>query len=182
MMRAEVIASLMRTMLVPCPSCSRHVKSGAARCPFCDGALDATARPDTAPDTRGWKRAAIFTFGAALTVAGCGSTTTGSGNDSGATDTSTMEAAADVSTDTTSDVATDVARDIANDEGGVAPPYGITPPDASFDAGDAAVDNGGIAPPYGFPPQDAGTDAGPPDDGSFKADYGAPPPRDAATG
>ncbi len=163
----------MRPMLLPCPSCRRHVRSGAAACPFCDAALDGSARPDDAPDTRGWKRAAIFTFGAALSLTACSSTTTGSDaspQDSPAADSPTTDAPADTST-------TDTSADAPVDMGGIMPPYGIAP-DASFDSGaDAAVDNGGIAPPYGIAP----TDIGPPDDGSFKADYGAPPPRDAST-
>lgn len=144
----------MRTMLHPCPSCRRHVRAGADRCPFCDGPLDAVERSADAPDTRGWKRAAIFTFGAAVSLTACSSTTTGS--DAAAPDT----AVADTSP-------ADVARpDVAS-------------PDVPRDDGaaDAPVDNGGVAPPYGItPPFDAGV---PDDNGSFKADYGAPPPRDA---
>lgn len=132
----------MRPMLVPCPACQRHVKSGAVACPFCDGPLDGPTRADSVPDTRGWKRAAIFTFGAALTVAGCSSTTT-------ATDAAPQDTAVDTAPADNAPV--DAARDVPDD------------------------DNGGVAPPYGIAPDDAG----PPDNGSMKADYGAPPPRDA---
>ncbi|MFO0651624.1 MAG: hypothetical protein U0326_35710 [Polyangiales bacterium] len=148
----------MRPMLLPCPACHRHVRSGASACPFCEAPLDGAARPDDAPDTRGWKRAAIFTFGAALSLTACSSTTTGSdaAPQDSATDTAPMDAPL---TDTS--------------------PTDTSPTDASRTdvVTDTAVDNGGIAPPYGIAP----TDAGPPDDGSFKADYGAPPPRDAGT-
>lgn len=145
-------------MLLPCPACHRHVRSGASACPFCEAPLDGAARPDDAPDTRGWKRAAIFTFGAALSLTACSSTATGSdaAPQDSATDTAPMDAPL---TDTS--------------------PTDTSPTDASRTdvVTDTAVDNGGIAPPYGIAP----TDAGPPDDGSFKADYGAPPPRDAGT-
>ena len=97
---------------------------------------------DSVPDTRGWKRAAIFTFGAALTVAGCSSTTT-------ASDAAPQDTAAD--TVPADNAPVDAARDVPDD------------------------DNGGVAPPYGIAPEDAG----PADNGSMKADYGAPPPRDA---
>lgn len=164
----------MRPMLLPCPACHRHVRSGSAACPFCEASLDGATRPDDAPDTRGWKRAAIFTFGAALTLTACSSTTTGS--DASPQDTPSADSPV---TDTATDAQpVDALSDAPVDMGGIMPPYGITPPDAAFDSGtDAAVDNGGIAPPYGIAP----TDIGPPDDGSFKADYGAPPPRDAST-
>lgn len=156
-------------MLLPCPSCHRHVRSGSPLCPFCEASLGGAERPDDAPDTRGWKRAAIFTFGAALSLTACSSTTTGSdasAQDTPASDTAVM----DTSTSDVGgpDATDDRPSDTGFDNGGVMPPYGIPPTDA-------AVDNGGIAPPYGIAP----TDAGPPDDGSFKADYGAPPPRDA---
>lgn len=140
-------------MLLPCPTCHRHVRSGASRCPFCEAALDGALRPDDAPDTRGWKRAAIFTFGAALSLTACSSTTTSS--DASPQDTPSTDAAP-----------TDSPRPDA-------PTADALPADV---ATDTAVDNGGVAPPYGIAP----TDAGPPDDGSFKADYGAPPPRDAS--
>lgn len=153
----------MRPMLLPCPACHRHVRSGASACPFCEAPLDGAARPDDAPDTRGWKRAAIFTFGAALSLTACSSTTTASdaAPQDSATDTAPMDTPA---TDTP---VTD------------APVTDTSPTDASRTdvATDTVVDNGGVAPPYGIAP----TDAGPPDDGSFKADYGAPPPRDAGT-
>ncbi len=138
---------MTRPALIPCANCHRHVKSGATVCPFCDAARAASFVVDHAPDTRGWKRAAVFSFG--LAVAGCGSTTTGSSGDAMA-----LDAVADTAGDAPAEAAADVRADgPAEDHGGVAPPYGIAPRDAGF----------------------------PEDDGSFKADYGAPPPpRDAS--
>ncbi len=144
----------MRVALLPCPGCARHVKSGAPTCPFCDAPLHAAARPVDMPDTRGWKRAAVFTFG--LAVGACSSTT--SSTDAATVDTPADTARPDVASPDVAapDVAApDVPADLPRDEGGVAPPYGIAPPDA------------------GIP------DGAPADDGSIKADYGAPPPRDA---
>lgn len=140
----------MRPMLVPCPACERHVKSGAAACPFCDRPLGGPARADSVPDTRGWKRAAVFTFGAALTVAGCSSTATGS-------DAATQDTAADtapVDTAPADNAPVDAARDAPEDDnGGVAPPYGIPPEDAG------PPDNGSMKADYGAPPpRDAGID------------------------
>jgi hypothetical protein len=126
------------------------VKSGAPSCPFCEAPLAGAELPDGAPDTRGWKRAAIFSFG--LAVAGCGSTTTSTSGD----------AAPDTVSDTGTDVTTDRPAETGADVLGDVP----------------ADDNGGVAPPYGIAPKDAGVPA---DDGSFKADYGAPPPPDAST-
>ncbi len=160
----------MRNPLIPCASCHRHVKVGADRCPFCDAAF-AAPMPAAPPDTRGWKRAAIFTVGAALTLGGCSSTVVGS--DASPQDGATADrAATDVSVDTASDAPSDGTED-RPDNGGVAPPYGIAPPDAG------PPDDGAIKAEYGAPPppRDASVDA-PDDNGSFKADYGAPPPRD----
>jgi hypothetical protein len=66
----------MSDVLIPCERCTRHLRASCAACPFCD----AVRTPqDLAPPTRpatGLSRAAIFTFGATLGLAGCGNTTT----------------------------------------------------------------------------------------------------------
>jgi hypothetical protein len=66
----------MSDVLIPCERCTRHLRASCAACPFCD----AVRTPqDLAPPTRpatGLSRAAIFTFGATLGLAGCGTTTT----------------------------------------------------------------------------------------------------------
>ena len=133
------------------------MKSGASACPFCDVALAPPGAPAALPDTRGWKRAALFSFG--LAVANCGSTTTSTSGD--ATPDTTADTAADTAAaapqdtavDRPAEVGADVQRDVPED------------------------DNGGVAPPYGIPPEDAGV---PDDNGSMKSDYGAPPPPDAS--
>jgi len=130
------------------------VKSGASACPFCDLALSPSGEPAAIPDTRGWKRAALFSFG--LAVAGCGTTTTSTSGDATPPDTTT-DTTADTTTDTAADRPAEVGADVQRD----------VPED----------DNGGVAPPYGIAPKDAGV---PDDNGSMKSDYGAPPPPDAS--
>ena len=75
----------MASRLVPCPSCSRHVKLGPPSCPFCGGEVpaDAPARPVAVG--RPLSRAAIF-FASAAAVTACSSSTTSPtpGNDAGA--------------------------------------------------------------------------------------------------
>jgi hypothetical protein len=134
------------------------VNTGTETCPFCASPLEAThaLRPNTTADVRGWKRAAIFSFGAALALGACSSTAGGGGDASTQQDTpQPMDAPA-----TDRGVVIDTP---SVDRGTVMP--------------DVPEDFGGVAPPYGIAPRDAGP---PDDDGTFKADYGAPPPpRDA---
>ncbi len=62
----------MTNPLFPCPSCMRHVRVGAAACPFCDGPLP--LRPEglvPGAGTASLSRAALFAF--ATTVAACSS-------------------------------------------------------------------------------------------------------------
>jgi hypothetical protein len=66
----------MSDVLIPCEACGRHLRASASACPFCDAArapldLAAPTRPAT-----GLSRAAIFTLGASLGLAGCGTTAT----------------------------------------------------------------------------------------------------------
>ena len=118
--------------LAPCASCSRHVRTSEAACPFCAAPLTNRAIPIEAPGTtQRVSRAAAFALTASLAVTGCGGTVVqGAPGDSGPRDGSSK-----------SDATTDGAPD---DEGGPlvhygAPPYGLPP-------GDAA------------PPEDAGAD------------------------
>jgi len=73
------------SQLSPCPGCSRHVRVGAATCPFCDVAL--SGEPVLAPAiSRGGRlsRAAMFVAGAALaTVAACSDTDDGGAGGAG---------------------------------------------------------------------------------------------------
>lgn len=141
--------------LVPCEACARHVVATETCCPFCGVAREGqSVAYAQAPRRAG--RAALFTFGAAMVVAGCGSTVDGSRNDSGTPqDVVTRDNGPSTDTPTVQD--SGPARDV--------PVTADTGPD----------DDGGVHAEYGGPPQDAGV---PDDDGSFKADYGAPPPRD----
>ncbi len=159
----------MASSLSPCPSCSRHVKTTEARCPFCGSAFsEIFAQSAIAGPTQRLSRAAAFAFTASLAVQGCGGTTsTVSQQDSG-----TGDGAHADSGQTT-------------DSGGVQPAYGLPAVDAGRDAAHDAADgstppkdDGGGIPMYGIPPiDDAGADAGgPQDDGGAHALYGAPVP------
>jgi hypothetical protein len=118
----------MTHSLAPCPSCSRHVRTSEASCPFCKAALapgELAASVIPAASTR-LTRAAAFAFTASLAVAGCtgGSTLDTDGGTEGGTDGGTK---ADSS-----------AKDASvPDEGGIAPPYGVPAygAPAPFDAG-----------------------------------------------
>lgn len=52
--------------LVPCPSCSRHVRVSEPECPFCGDSLDLAGTPAPALPTSRLGRAATFAFGATL--------------------------------------------------------------------------------------------------------------------
>ena len=125
----------MTQALAPCPTCSRHVQTSEATCPFCKATLpQLTALPGLGPKQR-LTRAAALAFTTSLAVAGCsagvplpgggdGGALTGeggtTGNDSGTHDGGGTDA------------------NVPFDSGGNLPPYGL--------------------PAYGLPPQDAGKD------------------------
>lgn len=170
----------MSASLVPCPSCSRHVRVSDARCPFCASALPTSLAQKAIPGTtQRLTRAAAFAFTASLAVAGCSSDPSpdaGTTTDVPAvTDTPSPTDRPDVQTPVDSGSPTDAARPDSgtpDDTGGVMPLYGAPvdagPPPADV-VGDDVVDAGGIAPLYGLPPADGGG-----------VRYGAPPPPDAA--
>jgi hypothetical protein len=151
--------------LLPCPSCSRHVRRTENGCPFCGAALELAELPLKAMPTQRLGRAATFAFGAAVatSVAAC------SGGPAPAYGAPAVD--------------TGIVADGGSD-GGAVPLYGGPPQDAGNDAGMLAM--------YGGPPNDAGSDAGGPapayggpifddsgisdvDSGGASADYGAPP-------
>jgi hypothetical protein len=100
--------------------------------------------PETVPDTRGWKRAAVFSFG--LAMAQCGASTSGS-----TVDVMPPDAPADTMGDQAVEAAMDAVMDM--DHGGVAPPYGIAPQDAGVPA-----DQGSFYTDDGSPPPDTSGD------------------------
>ena len=167
--------------LVPCKGCARHVLAEEAACPFCGASLRAPDALRRADLPKRPTRAMLFTFGAVLSTAACGSTVVGNGNDGGGSDVQTV-------TDTGPSTDRGNASDQGNptdtgvfpsdrgmgDDVTVAPPYGVPPKDAG-----PPDDDGGVMAEYGAPPQDAGA---PDDDGGVNADYGAPPDRDAGGG
>lgn len=162
--------------LSPCPGCARHVRVDDGRCPFCGAAFTALASRVVPKGAGRLSRAASLTLAATLATA-CGSTVTGTQNQSDAADVVDANDGAPDDNGNLGDVyGTPPDRPVVTDagpptdDGGIAALYGDPPPDAGPD------DDGGTQAEYGGPPP---KDAGPPDDGSVEADYGAPPPRDA---
>lgn len=126
--------------LVPCPSCTRHVKTTEASCPFCASALPASlASAVVAGSTQRLSRAAAFAFTASIAVTGCASGTSPGALDAGPSDAHNQKDGTPV------------------DDGGgqalygsPAPLYGAVPVDAG------PADGGGPAPLYGAAPTDSG--------------------------
>lgn len=62
--------------LIPCASCSRHVRQAEGSCPFCGGALSLASVPPAPLPRKRLGRAATFAFGAsvvgATTLVACG--------------------------------------------------------------------------------------------------------------
>jgi hypothetical protein len=62
--------------LLPCPSCSRHVRASEQECPFCGEALSLAGIPAPPLPTTRLGRAATFAFGATLigatSIVACG--------------------------------------------------------------------------------------------------------------
>ena len=154
----------MTNPLFPCPGCSRHVRVGVARCPFCATAMP--AQPDElvpAAPSGGLTRAALFAF--ATSVAAC----------SGAQPVAPATAATQGEGNGGVVVASPPV--VVVDQGNTAPAYGLPPepmtPDASasLDAtvADAAVDAQGPDVRPARPPRDPG---------AMMVRYGAPPPAD----
>lgn len=155
---------MSKAPLVPCSSCSRHVRATEQACPFCSAFVSSELRARLAPTPPRQRldRAGLFALGAAgaaLSVACAGavqpvdgSSPTDAGSDSGnVTDATDANSALDSGIDVNS----------------IGPMYGAAPPpDAARDARHDApimVDAG-----YGGPPTDSG----------IQPPYGAPPPPD----
>jgi hypothetical protein len=72
--------------LLPCPSCSRHVRASEQECPFCGEALSLAGIPAPPLPTTRLGRAATFAFGATLigatSIVACGGDSE-DGDDSG---------------------------------------------------------------------------------------------------
>ncbi len=144
----------MNDRLLPCPSCTRHVRASEEACPFCAAVLPQALPASALPRSPGARlsRAALYALGAAAAaVAACG----------GQSDTGVVPAygapAVDSGQDDSSAVPLYGAP--AVDAGEDAPvlldaAYGGPPQDAAADAADAdASREGGITPAYGGPPQ-----------------------------
>jgi hypothetical protein len=71
------------SILVPCPSCARHIATRETCCPFCTSALPADLESRAIPGTnRRLSRAAMFTFATTVTILGAVSSCDNGGDDS----------------------------------------------------------------------------------------------------
>lgn len=140
--RTADIIVVMANVLVPCPSCRRHVRAGDGDCRFCGTHLPAD--PAVVPALRGrLPRGAVFAFASTLAVAGCG----------GSTET---ETASDAAVDTGGNASlygapadTGSADGTATDTGTSMSLYGAPADAAVVDSG--PPDTGGNASLYGAP-------------------------------
>lgn len=182
----------MATHLLPCPGCGRHIRALESVCPFCAHTLPMSFRSRPAPSRprKRLNRAAMFAFGAAITVApavGCGGD-----DEAGPADATPM---ADRSMPDGM-VADGNLPDGNLPDGNLADgnlPDGNAPDamvdasqdatvDAAADAGrDGRVEDTGVIALYGAIPVDAGAEGGQDaeadgDSGGVMALYGAMPP------
>src|SRR5690242_9142883 len=125
--------------LVPCPSCTRHVKTIESTCPFCKSALPDSLSDAVIPGaTQRLSRAAAFAFTASIAVSGCSAGNVVVPTDSGA--------------QKDGNVADDGGGQAAY--GAPAPLYGAVP----VDSGPHPDDDGGAQAAYGAPFPDASSD------------------------
>lgn len=147
------------SVLVPCPSCSRHVRAAERACPFCAAALPADLGAHAVPAaTRRLDRLAVFTFAASIAAAGCGGKTetpdvdqVDGGSSSGSSGSSSSSG----SSGTSSGVAPPYGLPGPEDDGGAAALYGLPAPDGGppgSSSGSSGSSSGNPAPLYGAPP------------------------------
>ncbi len=118
----------MAPTMRPCPSCGRHVKTSEGHCPFCSHAMPEGFEQFEYPTiNKRLGRAAIAAFGASLALAGCGSSTMPV-NDGGSDAAVQADSATQSDVMSTPDVSIS-AYGLPPQDGGVAPPYGISPRD-----------------------------------------------------
>lgn len=138
------------SQLLPCSSCSRHVRRTESACPFCGTSIAFAGASSARTSTERLGRAAIFTFGAVIaTTAGACTGNTVPAYGAPAVDAATA------------------------DTGGAVPLYGA-PSDAGYDAA-ITTDAGQPGTLYGGPVFDDANVADH-DAGGSSADYGGPPP------
>ncbi len=139
--------------LTPCSACARHVRAEETRCPFCGvQRVRTTFRAHAVSPESRLGRSALFTFGAAVTLAGCASSVSPAFPDGAPMDTVASRDVLGVDARGV-DVELPTPRDVlVDDQGSVQGLYGGPGPllDAQVD------DDGSITNLYGLPP--------PPDD------------------
>lgn len=124
----------MRSSLLVCPSCARHVHVRETTCPFCVRPLPSGLAPAPHGPRRQWvgKVPTALALASALSTAGCGSALTNDpvadagARDAAADDVSPDAVPDDVSPDTVTDIGSDTGADTGSDvddDGGAVPLY-----------------------------------------------------------
>ncbi|MBL8717332.1 MAG: hypothetical protein JNL79_15200 [Myxococcales bacterium] len=120
----------MSERLAPCPSCSRHVRVSAPRCPFCAREFTRTLMPAPARAGRRYVgKTATALYLTALTTAGCG-------------------AKSGLLVPEVDDVATDDRGDVLEFDGFVLDSGVDARPDFGIDSASDVADTGGSTPIY----------------------------------
>ncbi len=136
----------MRSPLVPCPRCSRHVRVAEPSCPFCSAAFTREALPSPrVGTTQRLGRGKTFAFASAIAVVGCAGAVEPSGDGGADTVVRDTVTPADTSPPTDTVVPVDVGPPI--DDGGAMTLYGLPPP---------PEDSGNPGFRYGAPPPSDG--------------------------
>jgi hypothetical protein len=182
------------SVLVPCPGCSRHVRSAEAACPFCGKDIPVGLASKAVPATRKrMDRFATFTFAAALAVAGSGAACSSGGDERSVEQQQQQQDDSEGELRKKKDAgAKDSGKDSGcrptDDPGAIIAMYGMPPiqpvdnrPPCEEDAGSVHAmygippveddDAGGFHAMYGMPAPDPDND----DAGGFHALYGMPP-------
>jgi hypothetical protein len=149
---------MAKSLLLVCPTCERHVRVVDTSCPFCGLELSETTRAALAlrPLGRRLTRAAFYalSMGTMTLAAACSSSSTsGDDNDGGVTDAPGKDSNEEACTcPPYGQPAYGAPADARATD--VTPPMDST----ANDAADAGEQEGGVLPPYGHPPFDASRD------------------------
>ena len=146
------------TPLIPCQSCSRHIRADHASCPFCSTEVPSGFVKRAIPGAKKrLDRLAYFTFATTLVVSACGEVEDPAGNGNGSDAAVASDAKADGGTPDAKagDGGTVVFDGGPNDDGGMQAAYGIPIDASAFDVN--TNEDGGAQPPYGLPPIDGGS-------------------------
>jgi hypothetical protein len=142
---------MAKSLLLICPACERHVRVVDTSCPFCGLVLSETTRAELAlrPLGRRLSRAAFYalSMGTMTLATACSSSTGGEGTDGGEKDSNEEVCVCPPYGQPAYGAPADArAVDVGPVDGSTA------------DVADAGEHEGGVMPPYGHPPLDASGD------------------------